>query len=88
MIIRLLSFSICLDTIVIILLFQLVTLPVEFNASTRGKIQLQKLKISTNKDDNGVKDMLFAAALTYVAALTSSILQILRLLLIVKKLNM
>ena len=66
-----------------ILLFQLVTLPVEFNASTRGKKQLQKLKISTNKDDNDVKDMLFAAALTYVAALTSSILQILRLLLIV-----
>ena len=66
-----------------ILIFQLVTLPVEFNASTRGKKQLQKLKISTNKDDNDVKDMLFAAALTYVAALTSSILQILRLLLIV-----
>ena len=66
-----------------ILIFQLVTLPVEFNASTRGKKQLQKLKISTNKDDKGVKDMLFAAALTYVAALTSSILQILRLLLIV-----
>ena len=67
----------------IILVFQLVTLPVEFNASTRGKKQLQKIGISTNKDDSGVKDMLFAAALTYVAALTSSILQILRLLIIV-----
>lgn len=66
-----------------ILIFQLVTLPVEFNASSRGKKQLQKLNISTSKDDSGVKDMLFAAALTYVAALTSSILQILRMLLIV-----
>ncbi len=66
-----------------ILIFQLVTLPVEFNASSRAKIQLKELGLVNDEDSNGVKDMLTAAALTYVAALASSILQILRLLLMV-----
>ena len=66
-----------------ILLFQLVTLPVEFNASSRAKKQLNELKLIDNKGANGVSDMLFAAALTYVAALASSILQILRLFLMI-----
>lgn len=66
-----------------ILVFQLVTLPVEFNASSRAKKQLIALNLVNPKDSDGVKDMLFAAALTYVAALASSVLQILRLFLMI-----
>lgn len=66
-----------------ILVFQLVTLPVEFNASSRAKKQLNELGLIDKDGASGVSDMLFAAALTYVAALTSSVLQILRLFLIV-----
>ena len=66
-----------------ILIFQLVTLPVEFNASSRAKKQLIKLNLVNESDSAGVSDMLFAAALTYVAALASSVLQILRLFLMI-----
>ena len=66
-----------------ILVFQLVTLPVEFNASSRAKKQLKELNMVDDSDSRGVSNMLFAAALTYVAALASSVLQILRLALIV-----
>ena len=66
-----------------ILVFQLVTLPVEFNASSRAKKQLKELGLVNQPDSDGVSDMLFAAALTYVAALASSILQILRLFLMI-----
>ena len=65
-----------------ILIFQLITLPVEFNASSRAKKQLKELNLVNEKDNNGISDMLFAAALTYVAALANSVLQILRLFLI------
>ena len=66
-----------------ILLFQLITLPVEFNASSRAKKQLKELNLVNDTDSTGVSDMLFAAALTYVAALASSILQVLRFLLMI-----
>ena len=66
-----------------ILVFQLVTLPVEFNASSRAKKQLIELGLVNESDSSGVSSMLFAAALTYVAALASSILQILRLFLMI-----
>ena len=69
--------------LLVILLFQLVTLPVEFNASSRAKKQLNKLNIVTEDEDSGVKSMLLAAAFTYVASLVSTLLQILRLALIV-----
>ena len=48
----------------VILLFQLVTLPVEFNASSRAKKQLKELGLVNETDSTGVSDMLFAAALT------------------------
>ena len=64
-----------------ILLFQLVTLPVEFNASSRGKKQIQKLNLISSSSQKGVSSMLFAAALTYVAAVASTLLNILRLFL-------
>ena len=64
------------------LLFQLVTLPVEFDASRRGKEELQKLGLITNKDIKGTKKVLNAAAFTYVAGFLASALQIARLILI------
>lgn len=66
-----------------ILLFQLVTLPVEFNASARAKNELQKLNLVDIKGSDGVSHMLSAAAMTYVAALASTLLQLLRMLLII-----
>ena len=64
------------------LLFQLVTLPVEFNASSRAEKQLKALGLTAPADDEGVKKVLTAAAMTYVAGVLSSMLQILRLILI------
>lgn len=64
------------------LLFQLVTLPVEFDASKRAKVELKKLKLIDNNEDSYVSKMLGAAALTYVAGVLTSILEIIRLLLI------
>lgn len=65
-----------------ILIFQLVTLPVEFNASNRAKKELVKLGIVDDSDYSGVKSMLMAAAMTYVASLASTLLQLFRMLLI------
>ncbi len=64
------------------LLFQLVTLPVEFDASKRAKVELKRLKLIDNNEDSYVSKMLGAAALTYVAGVLTSILEIVRLLLI------
>lgn len=61
------------------LLFQLITLPVEFNASSRAKKQLLELNIIDNDELEDSKTMLNAAALTYVASLITTLLQILRL---------
>ena len=61
------------------LLFQLVTLPVEFDASNRAMIQLKEMGLVSDKDYDGTKKVLHAAALTYVAAFLSTALQILRL---------
>lgn len=66
-----------------ILLFQLVTLPVEFNASKRAMQQLRELNITDERGHSGVKKMLTAAAMTYVASLVSTLLQLLRMLLII-----
>jgi len=64
------------------LLFQIITLPVEFNASKRAEKELNKLKLITSKENDGVKKMLGAAAMTYVASVLTSILEIIRLLLV------
>ena len=60
-------------------LFQIVTLPVEFNASNRAKIELANGIIS-DEDLRGTKEVLNAAALTYVASTIVAIGQFLRLL--------
>jgi hypothetical protein len=60
--------------------FQLVTLPVEFDASRRAKQQLSRFGIVQADESAGVERVLNAAALTYVAALVMSVLQLLYLL--------
>lgn len=62
-------------------LFQLVTLPVEFNASSRALGLLEGEGILARDEISGAKAVLSAAALTYVAATLSAVLQLLRLLL-------
>lgn len=64
----------------VLALFQLVTLPVEFDASNRAKLQLVELGIVDRDEMPGVKQTLDAAALTYVAAFVSSLLYLLYLL--------
>jgi len=61
----------------IMMVFQLVTLPVEFDASKRAKEQLLRLGIVRAEESDGVNKVLGAAALTYVAALVSSVMQLL-----------
>lgn len=65
------------------LLFQLITLPVEFNASKRAIEEIKKLNILEQNEQGSAKTMLSAAAFTYVAGMLSTLLQILRLVLIV-----
>jgi len=64
----------------VITLFQLITLPVEFNASNRAKQILQDSGLVTRQEAVGVNKVLNAAALTYVAALISAIANLLMLL--------
>ena len=63
-------------------LFQLVTLPVEFNASARALQTIDGAHLLDDDERRGAKKVLTAAALTYVAALLTSLLQLLRYLLI------
>lgn len=64
------------------LIFQLITLPCEFDASKRANKELLRLNLIDENEHRGTKTMLKAAAFTYVAGLFSSILEILRLILI------
>lgn len=63
-------------------IFQLVTLPVEFNASSRALHMLESTGILSRDENSGARKVLRAAAFTYVAALASSILQLLRLIIL------
>ena len=64
------------------LLFELITLPVEFDASNRASIQIDKFKLLEDNEKNQSKSMLKAAAFTYVASLVTTLLEILRLFLL------
>ncbi len=66
-----------------ILFFQLITLPVEFNASKRAAIFLKEEALIEKKEQQGSKKMLNAAAMTYVASVLATLLEIFRLVLIV-----
>jgi len=64
--------------------FQLVTLPVEFDASRRAKQQLIRLGLVRGEESTGVSKVLSAAALTYVAAMVAAVFQLLQLLLLAR----
>lgn len=66
-----------------VVLFQLVTLPVEFNASARALAILENSGMLVGDEMKGAKKVLSAAAMTYVAALFTTIMQLLRILLII-----
>ncbi len=66
------------------LLFQIVTLPVEFDASKRAGVFLKEYNLAIEDESKGVKKMLGAAAMTYVAGVLASALQILRLILLAR----
>lgn len=68
--------------LLVILIFQLITIPIELDASNRAKKFLSKEKLLTDSEVDGASDMLKAAAYTYVASLATTILEILRLVLI------
>jgi len=79
------SFSILIDLgilfFILALVFQIITLPVEFNASRRAVKALENGYILTKEQDlRGAKKVLTAAAMTYVAAVIVSLAQLLRLL--------
>lgn len=65
-----------------VVLFHAVTLPVEFNASSRALKQMESLGIVYQEENSGAKRVLSAAAMTYVAALATAVANLLRLLLI------
>ena len=70
---------------IVILVFQLITLPVEFDASSRALKKIEEYGIVTKDELTYCKKMLRSAALTYVAGVTASLLQVLRLVLMFRR---
>lgn len=66
---------------VVILAFQLITLPVEFNASSRALKQIKELNLVDDIEHSNCRKMLTAAALTYVASAAAALLEVMRLVL-------
>lgn len=64
------------------LVFQLITLPVEFNASRRAMLAIEGSGLLTEEEQKGARKTLTAAALTYVAAAAVALMQLLRLILL------
>lgn len=71
----------------VILLFQVITLPVELNASKRALKEIKRLDILDKKEVKKGRKMLTAAAFTYVASVATTLLEILRLILMVSGRN-
>jgi Zn-dependent membrane protease YugP len=67
--------------------FQLITLPVEFNASSRAKEMMVKMGFIRNVEEEGVRKVLGAAALTYVAAALISVLELVKYVMIFNNSN-
>ena len=67
---------------VVILAFQIITLPVEFNASSRALKKIEEYKMVTDEEHGYATKMLTSAALTYVASVAATLVQILRLVLL------
>ena len=73
-------FTIGLVMLLVIVAFQVITLPVEFNASSRALRILDEYGIVDEDESSMAKSMLTAAALTYVASLASTVLNVVRIL--------
>ena len=73
-------FNIGVITMLAVILFHTITLPVEFNASSRALKQMDELGIITEEENTGANKVLKAAAMTYVAALATAIANLLRIL--------
>lgn len=73
-------FNIGILMMIIVILFHTITLPVEFNASSRALKQMQELAIIGEDEEIGAKKVLRAAAMTYVAALAVAIGNLIRML--------
>ena len=69
----------------LVLVFQIVTLPVEFDASKRAMIILQQQNLLTEEEIPAAREVLNAAAFTYIAATISTALQLLRFVLIANR---
>ena len=78
--IGILLFSLCA-------VFQVVTLPTEFNASRRALVSIQDMNLLTGEELTGARRTLRAAALTYVAALATTLVQLLRFIILVNSRN-
>lgn len=76
--------GIAIGIFAVITLFQLITLPVEFDASRRAKEQLLRLGVVGASEAGGVSKVLGAAAMTYVAAMISSVMQLLHLVMLAR----
>ena len=77
-----LLFSIGVMCFLLVVLFHLVTLPVEFDASNRALENLRTLRLVNEDDYIGSRTVLRAAAMTYVAALATAVASLLRIFLI------
>ena len=66
----------------LVVAFQVITLPVEFNASARAIRLLGDTGILSDQENSGAKKVLGAAAMTYVASVLASLLQLLRLVIL------
>ncbi|WP_026907978.1 zinc metallopeptidase [Paucisalibacillus globulus] len=66
-------------------IFQLVTLPVEFDASSRARNKLLELGMITNQEERGVAKVLNAAALTYVASTMIAVLELVKYIMIFRE---
>lgn len=71
---------VCIGLFSVVTVFQIVTLPVEFDASRRAKEQLFRLGIVRPDESTAISKVLNTAALTYVAAMISSVMQLLYLI--------
>ncbi len=79
--------GIAIGIFAVITLFQVVTLPVEFDASRRAKQQLVKLGLVQPDEAPAVSKVLSAAAMTYVAAMVTAVLQLAQLIMIANRGN-
>jgi Zn-dependent membrane protease YugP len=76
--------GIAIGIFTVIALFQVITLPVEFDASRRAREQLLRLGLLHDQESLGVTRVLNAAAMTYVAAMVTAVLQLLQFVMLAR----